>query len=39
MYIDPKAEQRFVRAVLWLLTGATVFVLFFIIFFTLPFSV
>jgi phosphate ABC transporter permease subunit PstA len=35
MYIDPKAEQRFVRAVLWLLTGATVFVLLFIIFYVL----
>jgi phosphate transport system permease protein len=35
IYIDPKIEQRFFRAVLWLFTGVTVFILFFIIFYVL----
>ncbi len=35
IYVDPKAEQRFFRALLWLLTGITVFILFFIIFYIL----
>ena len=35
IYIDPKIEQRFFRALLWLLTGVTVFILFFIIFYVL----
>ena len=35
IHIDPKAEQRFFRAFLWLLTGITVFILFFIIFYVL----
>jgi phosphate transport system permease protein len=35
MYIDPKIEQRFFRALLWLFTGITVFILFFIIFYVL----
>jgi phosphate transport system permease protein len=35
IYIEPKTEQRFFRALLWLLTGVTVFVLFFIIFYVL----
>jgi len=35
IYIDPKIEQRFFRALLWLFTGVTVFILFFIIFYVL----
>jgi phosphate ABC transporter permease subunit PstA len=35
VYINPKSEQRFFRGLLWLFTGATVFVLFFIIFYVL----
>ncbi len=35
IYVDPKIEQRFFRAVLWLFTGVTVFILFFIIFYVL----
>jgi phosphate transport system permease protein len=35
IYIDPKIEQRFFRAMLWLFTGITVFILFFIIFYVL----
>ena len=35
LHIDPKIEQRFFRALLWLLTGVTVFILFFIIFYVL----
>ena len=35
IYIDPKIEQRFFRALLWLFTGITVFILFFIIFYVL----
>jgi phosphate transport system permease protein len=33
--IEPKIEQWFFRALLWLLTGVTVFILFFIIFYVL----
>ncbi len=33
--IDPRAEQQFFRALLWLLTGVTIFILFFIIFYVL----
>jgi phosphate ABC transporter permease subunit PstA len=33
--IDPRVEQRIARVLLWLLTGATVFILFFIIFYVL----
>jgi len=35
VYFNPRAEERFFRGLLWLLTGATVFVLFFIIFYVL----
>ena len=35
IYIDPKVEQRFFRAALWLLTGITVLILFFIILYVL----
>ena len=35
VYINPRAEQHFFRALLWLLTGITVFILFFIIFYVL----
>jgi phosphate transport system permease protein len=35
VYINPRVEERFFRGLLWLLTGATVFVLFFIIFYVL----
>ncbi len=35
VYINPKAEQRFFRGLLWIFTGATVFVLLFIIFYVL----
>jgi len=35
IYIDPKIEQRFFRALLWFFTGVTVFILFFIIFYVL----
>jgi len=35
IYIDPKIEQGFFRALLWLFTGITVFILFFIIFYVL----
>jgi len=35
IYIDPKTEQRFFRTLLWLFTGVTVFILFFIIFYVL----
>jgi phosphate transport system permease protein len=33
--IDPRVEQRIARVLLWLLTAATVFILFFIIFYVL----
>jgi phosphate ABC transporter permease subunit PstA len=35
VHIDPRIEQRIVRVLLWLLTAATVFILFFIIFYVL----
>jgi len=35
VYINPRTEQRFFRSLLWLFTGATVFVLCFIIFYVL----
>jgi len=35
VHIDPRIEQRIARVLLWLLTAATVFILFFIIFYVL----
>ncbi len=35
MYLNPKIEQRVVQAILWVFTLATVFILFFIIFYIL----
>lgn len=35
MYINPRLEQNVMRTILWTLTGLTVFILFFIIFFVL----